>query len=399
MKCSLCLYTSSHPFGITFDNRGVCSGCRVHLEKDFIDWEWKRARLDTFLNDYKSQKGNYDCVLPVTGGQDTFYIVHLVRNVLKMNPLLVNFNRSFNSKIGLANLAKLRTTFDVDFRQFTINPTIAKSVIRHTIANLGTANWLNIAGQTSFPVRVAVEKKIPLIIWGAHQGVEQVGMYSHFDEVEMTSRYRTEHDLLGVDEDLILDGTTNFTELDISSLKYPADSELNRLGVRGIYLSNYFRWDPVAQHEFVARTYGYLGKKSESTYYKFDNPDCMIYNSFQDQLKRVKLGYGKVTDQLVRDIRHKRISLIKAQKIESAYRSKVRDSDLLQFAKWLGTSVEALKLSIATHDFLTNRRDLLLINAGEKLSIGGRLNHYLSRKSVSTDADFSNYGKGNIDKS
>ena len=34
-----------------------------------------------------------------------------------------------------------------------------------------------------------MQLKIPLIIWGAHQGLEQVGMYSHLDNVEMTRRY------------------------------------------------------------------------------------------------------------------------------------------------------------------------------------------------------------------
>jgi len=394
MRCALCLYNSSHPFGITFDDNGICSGCKVHFEKDTIDWAFKRSRLESLLDNYRSQIGNYDCIVPITGGQDSFFIVHLVRNVLKLNPLVVNFNRSFNSKIGLANLAKLRTSFDVDFRQFTIDPKVAKKVIRNTIANLGTANWLNIAGQTSFPVRVAVEKKIPLIIWGAHQGVEQVGMYSHYDEVEMTSRYRTEHDLLGIDENDILESAPDFTDDDISSLRYPSDFELDQIGVRGIYLSNFFRWDPVAQHDLVKRVYGYIGKESVSTYYQFDNPDCMIYNSYQDLLKRAKLGYGKVTDQLVRDIRHKRISLSKAKKIESKYSSRVEHSELAPFADWLEVSINALKLSISNQEFLRHHRDSQFIHARERTSKGIGLASRLNKKPSTKDVDFSNYGKG-----
>ena len=37
--CKRCLYTSNHPLGITFDDEGVCSGCRVHEEKDVLDRE------------------------------------------------------------------------------------------------------------------------------------------------------------------------------------------------------------------------------------------------------------------------------------------------------------------------------------------------------------------------
>ena len=42
---------------------------------------------------------------------------------------------------------------------------------------------------------MAINYKIPLIIWGAHQGLEQVGMFSHTHEVEMTRRYGHDHDL------------------------------------------------------------------------------------------------------------------------------------------------------------------------------------------------------------
>ena len=46
---------------------------------------------------------------------------------------------------------------------------------------------------------MAVKFKIPLIVWGAHQGLDQVGMFSHPDEVEMTRKYRKEHDLMGLE--------------------------------------------------------------------------------------------------------------------------------------------------------------------------------------------------------
>ena len=46
--------------------------------------------------------------------------------------------------------------------------------------------WHSLAGSTVFPVQISVKYKIPLIIWGAHQGLEQVGMFSHYDDVEMT---------------------------------------------------------------------------------------------------------------------------------------------------------------------------------------------------------------------
>ena len=191
VQCRQCLYRSNHPLGLILDSEGVCSGCKVHEEKDFLDWDLRFQKLKRLTDSYKLKNSNsYDCIVPVTGGQDTFFIVHTVIHELGLNPLLVNFNRNFNSAIGIKNLAILRNSFLADFRQFTINPVVARKVVRTTLANLGTINWLSIAGQTSFPVRLASELGIPLIIWGAHQGIEQVGMFSHLDEVEMTSRYR-----------------------------------------------------------------------------------------------------------------------------------------------------------------------------------------------------------------
>jgi len=393
-QCTRCLYNSSHPFGLTFDLNGVCSGCRVHEEKDFLDWDERFLLLKNLTGNYKLRNSrNYDCIVPVTGGQDSFFTVHTVVNKLGLNPLIVNFNRNFNSAEGIKNLAMLRTKFSVDFRQFSINPIIARKIVKTTLANLGTVNWLWIAGQTSFPVRVASELGIPLIIWGAHQGIEQVGMYSYLDEVEMTSRYRREHDLMGVDEKIIFQFDPDFNEKDIIALSYPDDDVILNCGIKGIYLNNYIRWDPVAQHEFVSKEYGYIGRKSSRTYYKYDNPDCPVYGEFQDFLKWLKLGYGKVTDQVVRDIRHKRISKSKAtKKIKKFEKNFPKDVD--KFANWLGIPTSNLLLAILKNS--TNFANQISEDSWKERLIS--LSKYSLRSSIFNksliDQDYTNFGKG-----
>ena len=108
--------------------------------------------------------------------------------------------------------------------------------------------WHILAGQTVYPVRTAVQFKIPLIIWGAHQGIDQVGMYSHLDEVEMTRKYRKEHDLMGFEAEDLLNMENNLTKEDLEQFLYPHDKEIEAIGVRGIYLNNFIRWDSKAQH-------------------------------------------------------------------------------------------------------------------------------------------------------
>ena len=102
-----------------------------------------------------------------------------------------NLNKNFYTEKDC--ISNLRIKFDVDIIFQNVNPISVKKIIRHTFLDLENIYWPNLAGHTVFPVQVAVNHKIPLIIWGAHQGIDQVGMFSHTDEVEMTRKYRKEH--------------------------------------------------------------------------------------------------------------------------------------------------------------------------------------------------------------
>ena len=124
--CKRCLYTSIHPLNITFNDDGICSGCIIHEEKDKLDWEMKKI-LKNILLDYKSKSGNnYDCIIPVSGARDSYFIVHTIKNIFKMNPLLVTYNKQYNTDIGIRNLANLRIKFDCDIFNMTVDPVSVK---------------------------------------------------------------------------------------------------------------------------------------------------------------------------------------------------------------------------------------------------------------------------------
>ena len=78
--CKRCLYSNHHPLGVTFDHEGVCSGCRIHEEKDNLDWKQRFQILKKTVLPYKSKKkNNYDCIIPVTGAQDSYFIVYIAK--------------------------------------------------------------------------------------------------------------------------------------------------------------------------------------------------------------------------------------------------------------------------------------------------------------------------------
>lgn len=318
--CKRCLYNTSHPLGLVLDEEGICSGCRVHEEKDSLDWAERWQRLEHLVKPYRSRDSrNYDCIVPVTGAGDSFFIVHVVKERLGLKPLLVTYNRYYNTPLGIRNLAQLRRRFDCDLLIQSVNPLSVKKIIRTTLRELGSFHWPVLAGQSVFPVHTAVSHQIPLIIWGAHQGVEQVGMFSHLHEVEMNRRYRKDHDLMGYEAEDLISIFDTLNEQDVCQYAYPEESSIESCGMRGIYLNNYVRWDPWEQHILMSRIAGYESASSNRTFDVFDHIDDWHYLGAHDYLKGIRCGLTKVVDQLCREIRHFRISRDQALRIASYY--------------------------------------------------------------------------------
>ena len=343
--CSRCVYPSNHPLNLTFDDKNICSGCRVHEEKDNLDWTIRLEKLKKLVAPYKkSSRSINNCIVPVSGARDSYFILHIVKNVLGMNPLLVTYNKHYNTKLGIRNLSYLKTLFGCPLFTMTVSPEKVKKITHETLNDLGSIYWHCIAGQTVFPVQIAYKFKIPLIIWGAHQGVDQVGMFSHLDEVEMTRKYRKEHDLMGFEaEDLIDLNTLNIK--DLQSYLYPHDKEIEAVGIRGIYLNNYIRWDSKAQHEKMIKLYGYETNSQQRTFDTYNDVDCYHYSGLHDFIKFIKHGYGKVSDHASREIRLKRLTRNRAIDLVKKYQN-INPSDEQLFCNWLGISKNELRRKV-----------------------------------------------------
>jgi len=333
--CKRCLYPSNHPYGMVFDAEGVCMGCRVHEEKDELDWPGRMRKLESIVhvNAKRVARRGLDCIVPVTGAGDSYFIVHTVKNVLGMNPLLVSYNHEYNTRRGIRNLANLATVFDCDMVQSTLNPALVKRMTRHTVRRFGSMYWQVLAGTLTFPVQVAVRFRIPMIIWGVQPWSEQTGMYSHLDEVEMTERCRKEHALMGHAAQDLIDAEAGISRADVQPWVYPFDNELERVGVRGIYLSNYIRWDSKSQHEKMIEQYGYESAPQQRTFNTYEDVHCQHSAGLHDYLKFLKLGYSKVTDHACREIRLRRMT--REQGIEQVRRyTGLVPQDLGMFLDW-----------------------------------------------------------------
>src|ERR1700694_887170 len=155
-SCRRCLYAADPPLGLVIDEEGICSGCRVHEEKDQLDWNERWSVLESLVRPYRSRdRRNYDCIVPVSGANDSYFIVHLVKERLKLNPLLVTYNKYFNTELGIRNLANLRIRFNCDILVQNVNPASVRRITRAALRHCGSISWPCLAGQSVFPVQTA----------------------------------------------------------------------------------------------------------------------------------------------------------------------------------------------------------------------------------------------------
>ena len=344
--CKRCLYPENHPLGLTFDERGVCSGCLIHEEKYEIDWKKKHQEFEKLLSQYRNTSNeHYDCIIPVVGSGDDFFVVDTIKNKFDMNPLLVTYNNQFNTKVGVRNLARLLTELDCDHMVSTVGPDTVKEITRLSLKELGDIYWHVLAGTQTFPVQVATKLKIPLIIWGVNGWLDQVGMFSHHDQVEMTKKVRKEHSLRRRDAESLIGKSKNISKKDLQAFTYPSDEQLEKNRVRGLYLGNYIFWDSQRQIEHVIDKYGYETAPQERTFNNYESIYCWNNASVHDYIKFLKYGYGKVTDHASRDIRLKRITREQGIKLVEKYQYKEPES-LGKFLEWINLSKEEFMAAI-----------------------------------------------------
>ena len=175
-----------------------------------------------------------------------------------------------------------------------------------------------------------------------------MGMFSHLDEVEMTRKYRKEHDLMGYEAEDLIDELDNVTEQDVMPFKYPENEEIEQVGVRGIYLNNYLRWDTRHQHEQMILKYDYEAASQTRTFDNYSDVDCWNYSDVHDFIKWLKHGYGKVLDHACREIRLRRLE--RSQAIELVKKYQNRDPKHLSlFLDWLGITHGAFQYIVDQH--------------------------------------------------
>ncbi len=287
--------------GVSFDEMGICTACRSSEQKMHIDWVQREAQLRKIIDDAKAKAGNgYDCILPISGGKDSFFQAHVLVKVYGMKPLAVTFSHNWFSETGFYNLQRCLEVFDLDHLQFTPARGLVNKLARKSLGTIGDACWHCHSGVGAFPLQVATRFKIPLLIWGESVAENDGRATYQCPAVKFDRDYFTKISAKLTAEEMV---GGDLTAQDLHPFTLPSYKEIEDTGVWGIHLGDYVFWDEERQTEFIRDTYGWRETEIEGAYKGYKSAECIMagVHDFTCYLKR---GFGRATWQASVDVRN-----------------------------------------------------------------------------------------------
>ena len=338
--CKKCLYPNTKP-QLEFNDEGVCSACTNFNDKSNINWEEKRQELEEVLKKFSSKnENNYDCIIPVSGGKDSFFQTYFITKELGYNPLVVSFHPLDQTDLGKKNLDNLKK-IGVDCIEFSPNPIIYKKLAKFGLIELGDFQWPEHLGIFAVPVQIAVKYNIPLIIWGENPQFEYGKPTDISKEILLDKEWNEKNGGYFLDKIKPRDMTKyGFKLKDLKPYIYPSDEEIKKVGVNAIFLGSYIKWDIFKQLELVKKL-GFSEDTDirEGTYDSWENLDVK-FTSFHDYFKFLKFGFGRATDHASIEIRLGRITREKGLELVKKHEGRIPVKYLDEFLKQAEISYE-----------------------------------------------------------
>lgn len=297
--CTRCCIPETQE-GVVFDELGICQACQSAEQKIHIDWQSREKELKRILEEAKAKAGNnYDCIIPISGGKDSTFQLHVLTKIYGMKPLAVTFSHNWYSETGWYNLQNSLQQFNVDHIMFTPNRDLVNRIAKRSLGGIGDACWHCHAGVGAFPLQIAVRFNIPLLVWG-ESIAESSGRASYVNPVRKFDReYFTKVSAKLKPSEMVCE---YLSERDLYPFEVPSVEDCERVGIFGIHLGDYIFWDDERQTEFVRDHYGWRETQIEGTYKRYKSAECIMpgVHDFTCYLKR---GYGRATFHASVDVR------------------------------------------------------------------------------------------------
>ena len=305
--CRECTISNQRP-RISFDTEGVCSACNfAKYKKKNIDWNAREKELNILLKKHKKSDGSYDVVVPCSGGKDGGFVAHMLKYKYGMNPLTVTWAPSIYTDIGRKNLDNFINIGGFDNILGSRNGKIHSKLAEISFKKLGDNFQPFIYGQTNFPLKMAYQHNIKLIMYGENGEVEYGGnmKYAHSPKKVMT-HYDNLFFSGVMPEDMAKEG---ISKAEIAPYLGPTKKQVEDSNIENHFFGYYHFWDPQENFYYASKYNGFEvnDTRSEGTYSKYasldDQTDWLHY-----YLSFIKFGIGRATSDSAHEIRDGKIS-------------------------------------------------------------------------------------------
>lgn len=289
--CIKCLYPNTKP-DLWFDEKGVCSACLAFKERDNIDWDVREEEFKALCSFIKDKEFIYDCIVPVSGGKDSHYQI-IKALEYGLTPLAITATTDDLSSIGRSNLDNI-SKLGIDHIEVTTNTKLRRKINKYTLQEVGDISWAEHVTIFTIPIKEALLRSIPLIIWGENSQNEYGGPKKHQVTNVLNSNWLQEFGgLNGLRvQDLVDQNIATLKEL--HQYRMPPLIEYHKK--IGVFLGHFFPWDGMHNAEVASRhgfkRYPELVEGTGVDYENLDNYQTGIHDYF----KYLKYGFGRATD-------------------------------------------------------------------------------------------------------
>lgn len=291
---------------IHIDDENICDACRVAEKKSLIDWDARDAELRELCDKHRSSDGSYDCLVPGSGGKDSFVAAHMLKYKYGMHPLTVTWAPHVYTEWGWRNFQRwIHAGFDNYL--CTPNGRVHRLLTRLAVENLFHPFQAFILGQKSLAPKMAVLHQIPLVFYGENEA-EYGNPIGDADSAKRSWKYFSapEKSSIHLGGTSIKDLTTDFGLEDVDLDPYlPANpAGLEKLGIEVHYLGYYVKWHPQSCYYYSVEHGGFEAspERTPGTYSKYNSIDDRI-DDFHYYTTFIKYGIGRATYDAAQEIR------------------------------------------------------------------------------------------------
>ena len=335
--CTNCIMPDTRP-GITFNEKGVCIACQNNERKKNMDWNARMEELKLLCDKYRRKAaGHYDCIIAVSGGKDSHYQVHIMKEVMNMNPLLITVEDFFTmTEAGKHNLQNISEAFGCNMISFKPNRRAAKVISRYMFEKYGRPLWYVDRLLYTVPLYYAAALNIPLLVYGENVSYEYGGVD---DEETYSAREQVFNGVApGVDLQELVDAGVPMDEL--TYLEAPSRELLDKLDP--IYMSYFIEWNGIKNYEFAKRRgFKDLTHEWDRTNHieNFNQIDSYGY-LLNAWMKFPKYGHAYATDYAARWVRYGLLTREEAVKLAEERDHKVDPKIVEDFCNFTGMTIK-----------------------------------------------------------